>query len=250
MSTTLTVEKSFVLLSSIVDLGGIATKKDVLDNIANNQYLYLSSDDLKMKSNRKELYWRNDLAFVRKGLLSKGYIDDPARNQWRITDKGLQYLEKLCRIILDAESDGFKKLTPIAVQRASQEVIKNTLEYKSHIQELDEDGMSPPNETQEMLIRRIKRYKKIVDTLKVRYEGRCQIEGCNFTFKKQNGVYYAEAHHLLPLSKGGTQDEHNVVILCANHHRMFHYADVNIGELLNGKRPITINNVNLNIIYQ
>jgi len=251
MPISLSAEKSFVILLSIVDLDGVATKKDVLDNIVKKQYISFSSDDLKMKDNRKELYWRNDLAFKRKGLVIRGYVDDSMYNQWRITDNGLEYLEKLCDIILNAENDRYKKLTKSAIQRAARLISENTIEYESLKQESDEDGMSLPNETQEALVRRIKRYKKIVNNLKAKYKGHCQIEGCNFTFKKQNGGYYAEAHHLLPLSKGGTQDVKNVVILCANHHRMFHYANVSIGDLrTDGKRPVIINDVSLNIFYQ
>ncbi len=37
--------------------------------------------------------------------------------------------------------------------------------------------------------------------------------------------HYCEAHHLVPLSLNGGQEAENVIILCANHHRMFHYAN-------------------------
>lgn len=246
---TLTVEKRFVVLASIVDLGGTATKKAVLDNIDKNQYMSFSTDDLRMKTNRKELHWRNDLAYVRKGLADAGYIDDSTYDQWKITDSGLRYLETLSDILLDAEEDGYQKLTSSAIQRAAQAASTNTTEYKSRKQEFDEDEIAPPNENKEARVRRIKRYKKIVDDLKAKYQGCCQVEGCGFTFEKKNGGYYAEGHHLIPLARGGTQNKQNVVILCANHHRMFHYANVIIGELSNDRRPITINNVYLSILY-
>lgn len=84
------------------------------------------------------------------------------------------------------------------------------------------------NETIEIKINRIKRYQQVINKLKEKYNNKCQIEGCNFSFKKKNGGYYSEGHHLKLLSEGGSQDENNVVILCPNHHRMFHYADINI----------------------
>jgi predicted HNH restriction endonuclease len=109
----------------------------------------------------------------------------------------------------------------------------------------------PPNETQETIIKRIKRYKKIVDELKKKYNGYCQVENCEFTFSKIDGENYSEAHHLMSLAKGGSQNQENVAILCANHHRMFHYAKVEIKEMQSKyKRRIFINNEELFLIYK
>ncbi|WP_413168403.1 HNH endonuclease [Capilliphycus salinus ALCB114379] len=66
---------------------------------------------------------------------------------------------------------------------------------------------------------------------------------------QKNGGNYAEGHHLVPLSQGGSQDASNVVILCPNHHRMFHYAVVSIGKLAHGKCSVIINGVETDIIY-
>lgn len=49
-----------------------------------------------------------------------------------------------------------------------------------------------------------KRNQKAVQGLKKLYNNRCQISGSELTFKKQDGVYYTEAHHLVPLGSGGT----------------------------------------------
>lgn len=112
-----------------------------------------------------------------------------------------------------------------------------------------EDHKELINETIEVKMKRIKRYQKIINDLKSRYENKCQIEGCNFTFKKKNGEYYSEAHHIEYLAKGGSQDESNVVILCPNHHRMFHYADVEIFERENERRKVSINGDEKYILY-
>ena len=88
--------------------------------------------------------------------------------------------------------------------------------------DLVEDFPEIDNESEEIVVCRIKRYRKIVESLKVRYHNRCQI--CGFTFEKANGSGYSEAHHIVRLADNGSQDERNVVILCANHHRMLHYA--------------------------
>lgn len=107
--------------------------------------------------------------------------------------------------------------------------------------EILEDDVTIANESEEVKIKRIKREQQIVSKLKNKYKNCCQIEGCNFTFKKKNGEYYSEAHHLKLLSEGGSQDENNVVILCPNHHRMFHYADVKIFDRNKDRRKAIIN---------
>lgn len=122
-------------------------------------------------------------------------------------------------------------------------------EFDQHfLRDYEEDFQHGENETESVTLDRIKRYKKIVDRLKVKYGSECQI--CHFTFEKENGGYYAEGHHLEWLSQGGTQEEENVVILCPNHHRMFHYAKgVNIGERVNNKRNIILDGQKLEIYY-
>ncbi|MBP1927101.1 putative restriction endonuclease [Sedimentibacter acidaminivorans] len=56
--------------------------------------------------------------------------------------------------------------------------------------------------------------------------------------------------YLKPLSDNGSQDEYNVVILCPNHHRMMHYADVKIFEREESKRKLIVNNIEKYIIYK
>lgn len=118
------------------------------------------------------------------------------------------------------------------------------------IQGFLEDDTNLKNDTVETIINRIKRHQQIVTKLKDKYNNHCQIDGCNFTFKKKNGGFYSEVHHLVPLSQGGSQGEDNVVILCPNHHRMFHFAYVEIGELKNSCRKIKINNINYDFLYK
>ena len=118
------------------------------------------------------------------------------------------------------------------------------------LRDLKLDGMLSKDETRESTTSKIVRYSKIVTELKRKYNGCCQIENCGFTFKKSDGENYSEAHHLIPLSQGGSQKISNVVILCANHHRIFHYAHIEIGNLESNKRNVIINqNHYTNIVY-
>lgn len=122
-------------------------------------------------------------------------------------------------------------------------ITNNELEY---VGTLNDDNVIP-NETIDAKIKRIKRDQKLVAILKDKYSNKCQI--CNDTFKKKNGGYYSEGHHIEYLSKGGHQDEKNMVILCATHHRMFHYADVKIFNLIGKMRKVSFNNIDCYIKY-
>lgn len=103
-----------------------------------------------------------------------------------------------------------------------------------------EDVGEIENEPVEQRIRRIKRYQKIVKMLKKKYNYKCQL--CGYSFHMDSGKDYCEAHHIKMLSEDGSQSPENVIILCANHHRIFHYSSdtISIGELINRKRIIKI----------
>ena len=241
-------EQKLIILLSINDLGGKGTKKEVLDNIDNKKFMNYSSNDLKTKDNRNELVWRYTLAFVRKHLVQEGYINGAKKNLWEITNYGVDYLFDLCREFMQSNSFIIINSNVIAVQ-VNVFINKYKEHYSISEKEFLEDVGNSTNEIAKVLVNRIKRYRKIVKILKERYENKCQIDNCQFTFTKANGEKYSEAHHLQPLSNDGSQDEYNVVILCPNHHRIMHYANVIINDRLDNKREIIINNEKCNVIY-
>lgn len=118
MNITLFKEKSFSILMSITDIGESGSKKSVLDNINSKGYLNFSSTDLEVKQNRNELHWRNDLAFIRKKLVIEKYVDDSQKNNWKITEKGKQYLISLCEEIVNIDTKEINKLSNLAVKKA------------------------------------------------------------------------------------------------------------------------------------
>jgi predicted restriction endonuclease len=240
-------QNRILVLFSIIMYNGKATKNEVLNYLDNNSLILLSENDTDILESRNELKWRNELAFTRSHLVKNGYLDNRERNFWSITDKGVKYYYSLKRIIVENTSDEYSRLTEhfLEVLRSNEDLLAT-----DEAEELFKDNKELRNETTEKKIKAIKRYKQITDKLKQKYLSKCQIESCGFTFKKINGEYYSEGHHLIPLSQGGSQDEENVVILCANHHRMLHYADVEIKEKEGIFRIIVINGKELRIKYQ
>ena len=104
-------------------------------------------------------------------------------------------------------------------------------------------NLIPESDLREMM----RRNHSIVRKMKKKRDYTCQICGEN-RFLMDNGDYYCEAHHINHIGQGGSQtDESNIIILCANHHRKFHYAKkgvIGIGEMKCGRRKITIDDEN------
>lgn len=134
------------------------------------------------------------------------------------------------------------KIVVEAEETASDEAESiELLELKKQFSE-DMEPEVLKNITEEKLVRLVKRYRNIVNKKKMECGCKCQI--CGQTFLMDNGKYYCEAHHLIPISEDGSQGSENVIILCANHHRMFHYAKNNISiREENGEKIISIDGV-------
>lgn len=81
--------------------------------------------------------------------------------------------------------------------------------------------------------KRIKRDYKLVQTLKEKYQYKCQI--CGFTFKTKAGNYYCEAAHIKPISgrSKGLDVAENMMVLCPNHHKMLDHGELNLDEYQN-----------------
>ena len=77
---------------------------------------------------------------------------------------------------------------------------------------------------------------KISNAVKRLYDYKCKV--CEtlgqapYSFKKANGEYYVETHHIIPVANltQGSLGISNLITVCANHHRQFHYGDIRIIE--------------------
>jgi hypothetical protein len=61
----------------------------------------------------------------------------------------------------------------------------------------------------------------------------CSVLGCfPIAFEDRNGVGFAEAHHVIPVSEGraGSLSHLNIMVLCPNHHRQAHHGRFEINR--------------------
>ena len=87
------------------------------------------------------------------------------------------------------------------------------------------NSASPPSSRSELAVR-YERDDVLVRLLKELRGSACQI--CGATFQMASGESYSEAHHLEHLSNSGLDVSSNIILLCAQHHRQFHYGNVDI----------------------
>lgn len=118
-----------------------------------------------------------------------------------------------------AKSSTAQRKTPIATS------IRSESELLDQLFDADEaNGMAPT--TQEVVRKIKKRNSTAVKLLKKLYRGKCQITGSKYIFNKIDGDPYLEAHHLVPLGKGGADLPYNLIVVSAHVHRMLHLASV------------------------
>ncbi len=110
----------------------------------------------------------------------------------------------------------------------------------------DEDLEAEGLGTREVVTRVRQRNTRAVQALKELYGYRCQITDTRYLFRKRDGNYYTEAHHLIPLGEGGADNPRNIIIISPLLHCMLHYAEVseidltNIVELEDGAATLEI----------
>ncbi|MEH2175912.1 HNH endonuclease [Nostoc sp.] len=230
---------------------GVAT-----NDLKQIRYFYLNGEDtLWITFFEDKLWWCFSKAQVTQPR-DTTYKERPVKGKWCCLNLQQQPLEAsgidtsllkigkhfqgtICRVNLDEYV--------IQLINGSQKRKIDILQYENQILEDFQDLI---NETEEVRVTRIKRYKKIIDKLKDKYNNQCQFENCKFTFQKADGSFYSEGHHLIQLSKEGSQEADNVIIVCPNHHRMLHYANTELGNLIEkNKRLIKINGEDFYILY-
>lgn len=123
-----------------------------------------------------------------------------------------------------------KKGSKIASIPQSEKIIKNDLD------ELEKDIQNALScerdllETKDRQSQLIVRNKNLVLRLKKIYGYKCQL--CSeeewMPIQKDDGTFYSEVHHIIPLADGENEDEsldklENMIVLCPNHHKLLHF---------------------------
>lgn len=212
----ITVEKEYVVLISIVDIGGEGTKKQVLDNINEKKYINLSQEDLKIKDNRNEVKWRNDLAFTRKQLQSKEYIDGSQKNNWKITSKGIEYLLILIERLINDKSS-ISKLNELSIVRASNYYEEYIFRGLKESEKTKEEISATLLKTDYQSFVKIRIGQSLFKNKLLKKQSCCRICG-------MNDKSLLIASHIKPWSKSNNLerlDESNGFLLCPNHDALF-----------------------------
>lgn len=135
------------------------------------------------------------------------------------------------------EKDTFDKIIKIAnsnIEIVSEATTTELNDY-SDLQKLEAKYFNATPRVKEILSRRIER-GDISKAVKKANNYECQIckdLGLNpHGFKKRNGEFYIETHHIIPVSEleQGSLGTLNLLTVCANHHRELHYGDVKLIE--------------------
>lgn len=251
-----TNEKNLIILLSLHDLSGAGTKAQVLNNISHRGYYNLSQHDLTQKANRAELVWRNDLAFVRKRLLTQGYIDDPARNLWTLTTNGYEHLLQLCR--LASQSSTFHKLELNAIQRVREILAESESQtanlfqgeaFRAAIGAIPESSRQQVEaDLNKIIVSSRKPLPHLVDNLDPVEQVRnviprdeafrigiqelynCACAVCGLALRSPNGRPESHAAHIYPKSMMGSDDLRNGLCLCRLHHWAFDVGWISVSD--------------------
>lgn len=131
--------------------------------------------------------------------------------------------------------NAFRKIAQLAeIEFNKTENIKEeSILNLDDIKKLEEKYRNATPKIKEIISKRIER-GEISKEIKKINNFNCQICGGlgnkTDTFKKINGEYYIETHHIIPVSElsQGLLGISNLMTVCANHHRQLHYGDVKI----------------------
>lgn len=152
-----------------------------------------------------------------------------------ITNQDKYLIEGFQRSCMPLKKDVFDEI--IKILGAEQQIFNNieneTIHDNQEIINLELKYQNASPQVKEVISKRIER-GKISSEIKKVYKYKCKIcesLGLNpYSFQKTNGEYYIETHHLIPVSNllQGSLGISNLITVCANHHRQFHFGNIEI----------------------
>lgn len=194
----------------------------------------------KLKDNFDELYKQNLVRFYqkeRKRYLKMLYSDMTLVERCKEDEEINKFtnelirIEKKKRITKKDEQKIEEKIKPFIKPTKEETInrIKRILDQRKN--KVKKVKTYPPKKQSLYTTKDAKKKERTVGKILAIYYGKCQISDCGYYFLKgKDGKKgpYCEAHHLQKLSDDGKDIPENIVVLCANHHCMFHYNDPKI----------------------
>lgn len=191
---------------------------------------YASKDDINIKK------WRIKIKII------KNLIDSPIifNEKNKVTLEQDKYLiGGFQRATMPLREDTFYNVLKLINLNNNVNEFEEIIDIKqlgnttSGIELLNEIYANTNIEQKERVVKVIER-GEIANKIKEYIQYKCQIcesLGQNpYSFKKKNGEYYVETHHIIPVSdlENSKLSVDNLICLCPNHHREVHYGNVKI----------------------
>jgi predicted HNH restriction endonuclease len=184
---------------------------------------YLNLYQKKLKKKEKEQKQRENQSTTNKIRLTD-YNNDFILPQLETDEDELR--------IIDNKADEFIELSDVEIIELIDEENVDNLE---EIRKIEEKYKNVKPNVKEIISKRIER-GNFADKIKKLNNYKCLIcERLNkppYVFKKDNGDYYIEVHHIIPVSELqiGSLSTANLITVCPNHHRQIHYGKFEIVE--------------------
>lgn len=214
-------EKRLLVLAAIAKMGGAGTKKMVLDAIEADKWMQHSEYDLQLRASRKELNWRNDLAFIRSHLVRHQHLSSELNN-WTLTQGGRNYAATLLSQAFEHE----------ILQHIRAEALPYMAQVFAMVSLSDTDALE--RETTGFEGKQVQRWVNSYERDSGLRSAAIRIHGtacmaCDFDFGTRYGSLgtgFIEVHHIVPVSTlGGSaliNPANDLVVLCSNCHSIVH----------------------------
>jgi len=215
-------EKRLVLLAAIIQLGGSGSKKQVLDEIERASFMKFSPHDLQFRKTRKELNWRNDLAYIKDHLTNEGHLLSAQWNTWAITEKGKGHFASLASRLTSQRQ--FQHFNPEAAPTIAALVSGEPFSDENALS--GETSFTEGHQTKQWTTTYERNPQLRVAAINM-HGVVCM--GCGFDFEAKYGDIgsgFIEVHHTKPISSLGGAAAVNpatdLIVLCSNCHSIVH----------------------------
>lgn len=201
-------------------------------------------DEPKLRKSTKKSYWedegdRDEIRYRVKIKYLKSLLNKPI-----LLDNLNLLAEEYDKHLIEGQQGSSMPLNRLAFEKILN-IIDGTdvLDFEfneannniDRIKQLEEQYKDSVPEVKERVSKYIER-GTIAQMYKKQVGFKCQI--CDvlglppYSFKKKNGEFYVEVHHVIPVSqlKAGSLSTNNLISVCANHHRQLHYGNVALIE--------------------